>query len=120
MLSANTMNLPIYGLLHDWNITWIFYFKSIQNSQSRVLSHGDEVIALTATNAIEYAGVHDTIRKITEKYGVDFQVCGAFAAFNGLSEGDFPSFIDVVPYGPSSISDYRSLKFELIDLELTW
>ena len=85
-----------------------------------VVSHGDEILALTSTNEIEYAGVHDTVRRITEKYGVDFQVCGAFAAFNGLSESDFPSFIDVVPYGPSSISDYRSLNFELIDLELTW
>jgi intracellular sulfur oxidation DsrE/DsrF family protein len=85
-----------------------------------VVSHGDEILALTTEQRELYSKIHKDIQKLVNKYHVRFHVCGAFAAFNGLSNGDFPSYIDVVPFGPSQIADYRMVGFVLMDLELTW
>jgi intracellular sulfur oxidation DsrE/DsrF family protein len=85
-----------------------------------VISHGDEILALTSAQSRLYPRVHKDIQKLVNDYDVEFHVCGAFAAQNGLTDGDFPPYIDVVPSGPAMIVDYRMLGFELIDLDLTW
>jgi len=85
-----------------------------------VVSHGDEMLALPLQEKHLFPRVHKEIQKLAEQYQVPFHVCGAYAAFNGLSEEDFPSYIDVVPFGPSQIADYRMVGYELIDLGLTW
>lgn len=85
-----------------------------------VVSHGDELISLTTEQKRLYPGVHNDIKDLVENYGIHFHVCGAYAAFNGLSEEDFPGYIDVVPFGPAQIADYRMVGYELIDLGLTW
>ena len=85
-----------------------------------VVSHGDELISLTTEHKRLYPQVHKDIRDLVENYQIHFHVCGAYAAFNGLSEEDFPDYIDVVPFGPAQIADYRMVGYELIDLGLTW
>ena len=85
-----------------------------------VVSHGDEMLALTTDNQGTYAPLHEKIRRLVFKQGVEFHVCGNFAQMNGLSSEDFPDYIDVVPFGPAQIADYQALGYRLVDLELTW
>jgi intracellular sulfur oxidation DsrE/DsrF family protein len=85
-----------------------------------VVSHGDEMLALPLQEKHLFPRVHKEIQELAEKYQVPFHVCGAYAAFNGLSEEDFPDYIDVVPFGPAQINDYKMVGYEAIDLGLTW
>jgi intracellular sulfur oxidation DsrE/DsrF family protein len=85
-----------------------------------ILSHGDEMAALTTPNMSKYKEVHDIIRRLVETHGVEFQVCGRFAAMNNLDEGDFPGFVHMIPSAPTALADYRDLGYELISIELTW
>ena len=85
-----------------------------------ILSHGDEMAALTLPNSSRYEEVHRTIRRLVEEQGVDFQVCGRFAAMNDLDESDFPDFVHMIPSAPTALADYRDLGYELISIELTW
>ena len=85
-----------------------------------ILSHGDEMAALTIPNMSSYREVHEIIRRLVETHGVDFQVCGRFAAINNLDESDFPDFVHMIPSAPTALEDYRDLGYELISIELTW
>lgn len=85
-----------------------------------ILSHGDEMSALTIPNSSKYREVHEIIQRLVETYDVDFQVCGRFAAINDLDESDFPDFVHMIPSAPSALADYRDLGYELISIELTW
>lgn len=85
-----------------------------------IISHGDEMAALTIPNSSKYPEVHEIIQRLVETYDVDFQVCGRFAAINNLDESDFPDFVHMIPSAPSALADYRDLGYELISIELTW
>ncbi len=85
-----------------------------------ILSHGDEMAALTIPKRSEYREVHQIIQRLVETHGVDFQVCGRFAAINNLDESDFPEFVQMIPSAPTALADYRDLGYELISIELTW
>ncbi|MEJ2317001.1 MAG: DsrE family protein [Gammaproteobacteria bacterium] len=85
-----------------------------------ILSHGDEMAALTTPKISEYPEVSTIIQRLVETYGVDFQVCGRFAAINNLDESDFPGFVNMIPSAPTALADYRDLGYELISIELTW
>lgn len=85
-----------------------------------VLSHGDEMLALQEANRNRFKRSHNIARRLAVEFDVSFHVCGSFAEYNGLTVEDFPEFIDVVPYGPAQIADYREFGYELISLELTW
>ncbi len=100
------------------------YITLLRNDLSEVpisiVAHGDEILALTNDQERIFPEVHDSIQTLKERYDIPFHVCGAYASLNGLSEDDFPSYIDVVPYGPAQISDYRMVGYEMIDIGLTW
>jgi intracellular sulfur oxidation DsrE/DsrF family protein len=81
------------------------------------VSHGDEMLALTRDNAQKYPGIHRDLKALVNDFGVSFHVCGSFASLNGLSEQDFPEYVDVVPFGPAQVKDYEFLGFERIDME---
>jgi intracellular sulfur oxidation DsrE/DsrF family protein len=85
-----------------------------------ILSHGDEMAALTTANNSKYREVQQIIRRLVETYDVDFQVCGRFAAINNLDESDFPDFVHMIPSAPTALADYRDLGYEIISIELTW
>lgn len=85
-----------------------------------ILSHGDEMAALTIPNVSSYREVHEIIQRLVETYDVDFQVCGRFAAINNMDESDFPDFVHMIPSAPTALADYRDLGYELISIELTW
>ena len=85
-----------------------------------VVSHGDEMLALKKSNHDQYKRVHKLAKQLVNDYNVNFHICGSYVAFNELMVGDFPDYLDVVPFGPTQIADYREVGFEHITLELTW
>lgn len=82
-----------------------------------VVSHGDEMLSLTLDNVDEYPDIHKNLIILVNHFQIIFHICGSFARMNNLDDGDFPDYIDVVPFGPSQISDYESLGFLRIDLD---
>ena len=85
-----------------------------------VVSHGDEMATLTSANRDEYLSVHKSIQQLVMELDVEFYICGAFAANIGLTYEDFPDYIEVAPFGPARITDYLSIGYEMISLELVW
>jgi len=85
-----------------------------------VVSHGDEILTLTREQAPIFRDIHKMIKALVRKQHLSFHVCGSYAAYSGLSEEDFPDYIDVVPFGPSQITDYQAIGYQLIELGLTW
>jgi intracellular sulfur oxidation DsrE/DsrF family protein len=83
-----------------------------------VVSHGDEILALTTENAAVYEEIHFDLETLVNEYDVMVHVCGAIARLNDLDQSDFPDTVDVVPFGPAQVNDYRSLDYVVIDLEL--
>lgn len=85
-----------------------------------VLSHGDEIFSLLAANESKYSEFHRRIRALVREEGIDFQVCGAFAALSGVEESEFADFVEVVPSAPVQMSDYRLMGYRIVHLDLTW
>jgi intracellular sulfur oxidation DsrE/DsrF family protein len=101
-----------------------YYIRFLRNHLSDVpiaiVAHGDEIMALTLDQETIFPEVHNSIKYLKEHYAIPFHVCGAYASLNGLSNEDFPGYIDVVPYGPAQIADYRMVGYEMVDIGLTW
>ena len=85
-----------------------------------VVSHGDEMFALTSDEEELYPEVHERIRRLVDEQGVVVHVCGATAAANGVDASEFPHYVDVVPSASTQIRDYREFGFQVISMELTW
>ncbi|HBH36336.1 MAG TPA: hypothetical protein DDW45_08315 [Gammaproteobacteria bacterium] len=109
-------------------LTWIMprlvYYVTLMHQRFpdlpvAVVSHGDEMLSLTKENAEIYPEVHFDLETLVKELDVVFHVCGSFAALNDIAESDFPDVIDVVPFGPAQVSDYRSLDYQVIDVELS-
>jgi len=94
--------------------------KKFNNLPVAVVSHGDEMLSLTLENIDYYPEVHSNLKKMVNDWDVYFHVCGSFARLNDLELQDFPDYVDVVPFGPSQISDYESLGYKRIDLEIEY
>lgn len=100
---------------------YVFLIKNkFNNLPVAVVSHGDEMLALTVENSDYYPEVHANIKKMVNLFDVYFHVCGSFARLNDLDIQDFPDYIDVVPFGPSQIKDYQSLGYKTIELEVEY
>lgn len=84
-----------------------------------VVSHGDEMLSLTKESAEIYPEVHFDLETLVKELDVVFHVCGSFATLNDVAESDFPDVIDVVPFAPAQVSDYKSLDYVVIDAELS-
>ena len=85
-----------------------------------IVSHGDEMFGLLAELSGLYPQVHENLRLLVNHYGVAFHVCGSFASMSDVAASEFPDYVDVVPFGPAQIEDYRQLGFILVSVELTW
>lgn len=109
----------------EWVVPRLSYYIDLlrdhfQDIPIAVVSHGDEMLSLSTEQRSIYKGVHEELQKLVDVKSINFHICGSYAAYNGLSEQDFPDFIDVVPFGPSQISDYERVGYQMIDLGLTW
>jgi len=109
----------------EWVVPRLSYYVDLlreryQGLPIAVVSHGDEILSLTTEQRSLYKGVHKALQKLVKMKSVSFHICGTYAAYNGLSEQDFPDYIDVVPFGPSQIANYERVGYQMIELGLTW
>jgi len=51
-----------------------------------------------------------------QKNNIQLHVCGTYAAWNNVSEEEFPDYVDVTAAGPATINDYISLGYILIKI----
>ena len=75
-----------------------------------IVTHGREQFAL----AKDQQGSNKKIHSLTQslrKDGVDLHVCGTYADWKGLSDEDFPEYVDVAAEGPAQINDYKAVGY---------
>lgn len=75
-----------------------------------IVTHGREMFALQKDKASSAAPVQQLTRQLV-KDGVNLHVCGTYAARKGLSEEDFPEYVNVAAEGPAQINDYIAVGY---------
>ena len=78
-----------------------------------IVTHGREQFALQKNKNKSRNKIH-SLTQALKKDDVPLHVCGTFAGWEGLSEEDFPDYVDVAPAGPTQIKDYMALDYKLI------
>lgn len=81
-----------------------------------IVTHGNEQFALQKTNDNKYKKVHSLTQQLAQKDHVPLHVCGTYAGWRGVSEEDFPDYVDVAAAGPATINDYIALGYILIKI----
>ena len=71
---------------------------------------------LTRNNRSEAEQAHGIVEQLAVKDDIEVHVCGTYASWFGVSENDFPKYINVAPAGPVQINNYEQLGYELITL----
>jgi intracellular sulfur oxidation DsrE/DsrF family protein len=82
-----------------------------------VVTHGREMFALQKSNSDKSTA---PVRQLTQQLvqaGVSLHVCGTYAARKGLSEEDFPEYVNVAAAGPAQINDYIAVGYVRIKLK---
>jgi intracellular sulfur oxidation DsrE/DsrF family protein len=85
-----------------------------------VLSHGDEMMGLLTEYAPLYPQMHAQVRRLINEFDASFHVCGTYAAMSDIAPSEFPDYVDVAPFGPAEIQNYRLMEFNVVSVELTW
>ena len=80
-----------------------------------VVSHGAEQFALLVDERFTYPLAHAVTRSLLAD-NVPVHVCGTHASWRGVSEEDFPDYVDVAASGPAQINDYLALDYVLVRL----
>lgn len=75
-----------------------------------VVSHGEEMFGLETGVRDSYRNVHTAVQSLLGD-NVTVHACGTFAGWRGLSEEDFPAYVDVSASGPAQINDYLALEY---------
>ena len=81
-----------------------------------VVTHGNEQFALTIKNDKKYKKIHSLTQQLVQKDNIPLHVCGTYAGWKGVSEEEFPNYVDVTAAGPATINDYISLGYTLIKI----
>jgi len=96
------------------------YIKKLQHRfpdlHIAIVTHGNEQFALQKSKQGKKKKVHKITKSLVSK-GVALHVCGTHAGWKGVSEEDFPDYVDVATAAPAQINDYRSLGYELIVID---
>ena len=79
-----------------------------------ILTHGSEHFALTRKYKAANKKEHKAVRSLIQDSDVQIHVCGTYAGWRGLSDEDFPDYVDVAAAGPAQINDYISLGYLLL------
>jgi hypothetical protein len=85
-----------------------------------LISHGDEMFALRSEYQLVYPEIHKMARRLVEEQELLFNVCEAWASNEGVVWTEFPRFVDVVPFAPAEIENYRALEYRIVSVEQTW
>lgn len=78
-----------------------------------VVSHGNEQFGLLTSQQEKNTEVHDAVQSLAANE-VPVHVCGTHASWKGKTEEDFPDYVDVAPSGPTEISNYEAMGYQLI------
>jgi intracellular sulfur oxidation DsrE/DsrF family protein len=81
-----------------------------------IVTHGNEQFALKSTNNKQYKEVHSLTQKLVQEDNVPLYVCGTYASWRGVTEEDFPDYVNVTAAAPAIINDYISLGYVLIKM----
>ena len=81
-----------------------------------VVTHGNEQFALKTSNDKKYKKIHSLTQQLVQKENIPLHVCGTYAGWKGVSEEEFPDYVDVAAAGPATINDYISLGYTLIKI----
>ena len=109
-------------------LTWLLprltnYLQLIHDARPglpvALVAHGEEVALLTEAAARAHPDLHEALRELIRQR-LSVHVCGSQASAMGLDESDFPPYVDVIPYGPAQIQDYKQMGYAHIAMELTW
>lgn len=80
-----------------------------------VVTHGQEQFALQKKHADSAQAVHSLTQQLG-KDGVALHVCGTYAGWKGVSEEDFPDYVNVSAAGPAQINDYKAVGYVLVKI----
>ena len=80
------------------------------NMPVAIVTHGREQFALQKTKDGDKPKVHGLTQQLV-KEGVSLHVCGTYAGWKGLSEEDFPEYVNVSAAGPAQINDYIAVGY---------
>jgi intracellular sulfur oxidation DsrE/DsrF family protein len=80
-----------------------------------VVSHGKEQFALQRQRRGEYRAVHQGVQSLLGD-AVQVHVCGTYAGWYGVTEEDFPDYVNVSAAGPAQVNDYESMGWEVVIL----
>lgn len=72
---------------------------SFDPMQHVVVSHGGEAVIWAKKNYKHFKKLIDQARRLSEQFGVRFEVCNVVAQAHGFNEDDFHDFIKLVPTG---------------------
>ncbi|MDZ7804893.1 DsrE family protein [Thiohalophilus sp.] len=75
-----------------------------------VVSHGQEQFALQTGKSDQQPAVHKQVQSLTGG-DIPVYVCGTYAGWRGLSDEDFPDYVNVAAAGPAQVNDYVSLGY---------
>ena len=75
-----------------------------------VVSHGQEQFALQNREQAQQPAVHKQVRSLIDS-DVPVYVCGTYAGWRGLSDEDFPDYVNVAAAGPAQVNDYIALGY---------
>jgi len=84
--------------------------------QLAIVTHGAEQFGLTKDSAKDKPAVHSLVKSLG-KADVPVHVCGTFAGWRGLTDEDFPEYVDVTAAGPATVNDYVAMGYALIIIE---
>lgn len=76
-----------------------------------IVTHGREQFALTEKNQKTSETAHNNVRSLIQGSEVQVHVCGAYAGWRGLTEEDFPDYVNVSASGPAQINDYKAVGY---------
>ena len=82
-----------------------------------IVTHGNEQFALQKSKGKKYEKVHSLTQQLVQKDHVPLHVCGTYAGWKGVSEEDFPDYVNVAAAGPATINDYIAIGYILIKLQ---
>jgi len=81
-----------------------------------VVTHGREMFALQNAQQSNRASQVKSLTQQLVKDGVRLHVCGTYAERKGLSEEDFPEYVNVAAEGPAQIKDYIAVGYYHVKL----
>jgi len=79
-----------------------------------VVTHGREQFALSRKNQMASEAAHNNVRSLIEDSKVPVHVCATYAGWRGMTEEDFPDYVNVSASGPAQVNDYKAVGYLLI------